>query len=197
MSLTLFDFVGIIGVIIIWEAANMLNKNHQNHPNMIFDHKEENPVNDGIPDIIEEYTDYTIEDFERWRKSENMTQQEFASFFGISAATYSQWVSGRREPPAYVLNMMRQIIDTAWTNELLEDMRTVGRHLGCIICKELEGHNQRRKLPEFTELYHARIQMLAEDAGTIKPYLVLAEIRPQFVDKLNQILGAEFVSDTD
>lgn len=169
---------------------------------MVFNHKDtaSDAVNDRLDAEVlksDETTDYVIDDFENWRKSEDMTQQEFASMFGISASTYGQWVSGRREPPAYVLNMMRQIIDNAWVHDLMDYTRTNGRHLGCIICKELEGHNQRRHLPDFTDIYEARIQMLSDDSGTTKPYLVLAEIKPEYVDKLTDYLNDEFISDIE
>jgi DNA-binding transcriptional regulator YiaG len=50
---------------------------------------------------------------ETWRKRLGKSQSEMAFFLGVATATYVQWESGRREPPAAarrlfsVLQMLR------------------------------------------------------------------------------------------
>ncbi len=56
---------------------------------------------------IDGSTNLTMTDVKRCRIANDMSQREFAEMFSIPFATYVQWESGRRNPPAYVLNLMR------------------------------------------------------------------------------------------
>ena len=53
-------------------------------------------------------TNLTMEDVKRCRLNNKLSQREFARLFDIPFGTYIQWESGRRNPPAYVLNMMQK-----------------------------------------------------------------------------------------
>ena len=56
---------------------------------------------------IDGSTNLTMDDVKRCRIANDMSQREFAEMFSIPFATYVQWEAGRRNPPAYVLNLMR------------------------------------------------------------------------------------------
>ena len=54
-------------------------------------------------------TPLTMDDLKRYREEHNLSPKDFANMFSIPVSTYNQWESGRRNPPAYVLNMMGKI----------------------------------------------------------------------------------------
>lgn len=44
-----------------------------------------------------------------FRESIGLNQKEFAEHFGIPIRTLQEWEQGRRNPPAYVLEMIKRI----------------------------------------------------------------------------------------
>ena len=51
------------------------------------------------------------------RSKTGLSQKKFAEKFGIPFSTYVKWEvsegsSGHREPPAYVVNMLQQLVDS-------------------------------------------------------------------------------------
>lgn len=51
------------------------------------------------------------------RQESGLTQQKFAEMFHIPDSTYSQWESGRRKPPVYVVQLIAEIMNK---NALIE-----------------------------------------------------------------------------
>lgn len=45
------------------------------------------------------------------RLQTNMSQHVFADMFGVPTSTLQDWEQGRRVPPAYVIDMMRKILE--------------------------------------------------------------------------------------
>ena len=74
---------------------------------MISCHKSAKSVDIGISMI------YIIDmkDIKELRKQLNMSQGQFAEYFGIPKHTLQQWEQGLRTPPAYVFSMMKRILE--------------------------------------------------------------------------------------
>lgn len=50
-------------------------------------------------------------DVKNLREKTNMSQGQFAAYFGIPKHTLQQWEQGVRQAPAYVFSMMQRILD--------------------------------------------------------------------------------------
>ncbi|MBO4520719.1 MAG: transcriptional regulator [Alphaproteobacteria bacterium] len=51
-----------------------------------------------------------MKDFKTFRESTGMTQAEFVRHFGIPLRTETHWETGDRQPPEYVVNMIKKIL---------------------------------------------------------------------------------------
>lgn len=47
--------------------------------------------------------------FKEFRKSTGLSQSEFAKYYGISVRTIQEWEQGRRNPPPYMLKLLKRI----------------------------------------------------------------------------------------
>ena len=56
---------------------------------------------------IEEKEGVKMEEIKAYRKSQGWTQVDMANYLEIPPITYIQWEQGKRNPPAYVLNLIK------------------------------------------------------------------------------------------
>lgn len=50
------------------------------------------------------------------RQSTGMSQKQFAAYFGISFRTIQQWEQERSAPPAYLVGLLKRILDLEYSN---------------------------------------------------------------------------------
>lgn len=69
-------------------------------------------------EFMEESMSFFSEQLQKYRKKNNLTQQELASLLGINRVSYARWESGAREPSLDTVVKLAQILNTT-TDELL------------------------------------------------------------------------------
>lgn len=57
-------------------------------------------------EIMSDDEDWTVREV---RANTRMNQKEFANYFGIPIRTLQEWEQGRRNPPSYVVNLLRRV----------------------------------------------------------------------------------------
>lgn len=61
--------------------------------------------------IIYIWSNYkSMNEIQKIRQSTGLSQSKFSAHFGIPITTLQDWEHNRRTPPAYVINMIKQII---------------------------------------------------------------------------------------
>lgn len=51
------------------------------------------------------------------REMTGLNQTQFARKFDIPLRTYQNWEGGRRNPPEYVINMLRKLVEIEYCND--------------------------------------------------------------------------------
>ena len=51
-----------------------------------------------------------MNEIRKLRDSVNMTQKEFSNYFSIPIGTVQDWEHGRRNPPIYVIAMIKRLL---------------------------------------------------------------------------------------
>lgn len=51
------------------------------------------------------------------RKLTGMSQSKFAAYFGISVRTLQEWEQERKEPPTYLVGLLKRILDYEFFNK--------------------------------------------------------------------------------
>lgn len=51
------------------------------------------------------------------RNLTGMSQSQFASYFGISVRTIQEWEQERKSPPAYLVGLLKRILDFEYFNK--------------------------------------------------------------------------------
>lgn len=46
-----------------------------------------------------------------------MSQSQFAAYFGISVRTIQQWEQERRQPPEYLVGLLKRILDLEYSKK--------------------------------------------------------------------------------
>lgn len=54
-----------------------------------------------------------MKELKELRKKQGWTQKQFSEYFEIPLITYVQWENGTRQPPNYVINLMKY----KWKND--------------------------------------------------------------------------------
>lgn len=82
------------------------------------------------------------------RECTGLSQNKFAAMFGIPAATVKDWEYGRRNPPSYVVDMIKTIleykgiiIDSNYVDECEKRRKSVERALA-VVLTATEGPNE-------------------------------------------------------
>ena len=51
------------------------------------------------------------------RNLTGMSQSQFAAYFGISVRTIQEWEQERKSPPAYLVGLLKRILDLEYFNQ--------------------------------------------------------------------------------
>ena len=130
-----------------------------------------------------------VDKLKKLRESMNMSQTDFANKFDIPFQTYTQWESGRRQPPEYVVKMIEKVcrqentIDSlrgqnknaSYFNSAAKMMLT---QLGCpvyVVCTP-------------------KVVVVTDEVGDERYYLTVGQIPKQDTGFLNYWLNAKYDS---
>ena len=130
----------------------------------------------------------SIEDFEKIREQSNMSQRAFAEVFDIPFPTYAQWVSGRRNPPGYVLRMMANMLSMNKGTAMYTVADAVEHSVLTIFSGMDVEPDYATECPVYVKMGTKLIN--CED----RVYLVVGEVNPNDAAKLNLYLRSRHIS---
>ena len=110
------------------------------------------------------------------RELVNLPQVEFAHKFNIPLQTYSQWETGRRNPPDYVIEMISKIIEqelsiTALTNH--------GKNIGWL--SDYFRHGLASIGCPIPVLDKVRIVKSEDECGTVRYHITAGDIAEKYI----------------
>ena len=54
------------------------------------------------------------------RKQTGMSQSKFATYFGISVRNIQEWEQERKQPPPYLVDLLKRILDNEYFNNSMD-----------------------------------------------------------------------------